>query len=73
MVCEDDIMFDVIERLWRRQAVMGLVVRGRGIPRPCDAAGVITKERVADSVAGSVTVISSLNESLEESTSPEAR
>ena len=33
---------------------MALVVRGRGVPRPGDVAGVITKEHVADSVASSV-------------------
>jgi len=31
-------------------------VRGRGIPRDADVAGVITKEHVADSVADSVMV-----------------
>jgi len=35
----------------RRQA---LVVRGRGVPRPADVAGVIAREHVADSVANSV-------------------
>jgi CIC family chloride channel protein len=53
---EDDIVFDVIQRLWRRQAVMALVIRGRGVPRPGDVVGVITKEHVADSVASSVKV-----------------
>src|SRR5580658_5760379 len=51
IVREDDIVFDVIRRIWRKQAVMALVVRGRGVPRPHDVAGVITKEHVADSVA----------------------
>jgi CIC family chloride channel protein len=53
---EDDIVFDVIQRIWRRHAVMALVVRGRGVPRPRDVVGVITKEHVADSVAESVKV-----------------
>lgn len=53
---EDDIVFDVIPRLWRRHAVMTLVVRGQGIPRPRDVLGVITKEHVADSVADSIQV-----------------
>jgi CIC family chloride channel protein len=53
---EDDILFDVIRRIWRRHAVMAVVVRGRGVPRPGDIAGVITKEHVADSVASSVKV-----------------
>jgi CIC family chloride channel protein len=56
IVREDDIVFDVIRRIWRKQAVMALVVRGRGVPRPADVAGVITKEHVADSVASSVKV-----------------
>jgi chloride channel protein, CIC family len=33
---------------------MAVVVRGRGIPRGEDVAGVITKEHVADSVADSL-------------------
>ena len=53
---EDDIMFDVIQRIWRRQAVMAVVVRGAGVPRSGDVVGVITKEHVADSVADSVKV-----------------
>ncbi len=56
IVREDDIIFDVIRRIWRRQAVMALVVRGRGVPRPADIAGAITKEHVANSVANSVKV-----------------
>ncbi len=53
---EDDILFDVIQRLWRKQAVMALVLRGKGVPRPGKVAGVITKEHVADSVASSVKI-----------------
>jgi chloride channel protein, CIC family len=53
---EEDIVFDVIPRLWRKHAIMTLVVRGHGIPRPKDIAGVITKEHVADSVADSIQV-----------------
>ena len=56
VVREDDILFDVIQRIWRKQSVMALVTRGRGVPRPGDIAGVITKEHVADSVASSVKV-----------------
>ncbi len=56
IVREDDIVFDVIRRIWRKQAVMAVVVRGRGVPRAGDVAGVITKEHVADSVASSVKV-----------------
>lgn len=56
IVREDDIVFDVIQRIWRKRAMMALVVRGRGVPRPGHIAGVITKEHVADSVARSVKV-----------------
>jgi CIC family chloride channel protein len=51
---EEDIMFNVIGRMWRRNASMIIVVRGNGVPRGEDIVGVITKEHVADSVAESV-------------------
>jgi CIC family chloride channel protein len=54
VVREDETAFDVIRRMWRRDAIMAVVVRGRGVPRGSDVAGVITKEHVADSVADSV-------------------
>ena len=54
VVGEDDVAFDVIDRMWRKNAIMAVVVRGRGVPRGSDVAGVITKEHVADSVADSV-------------------
>jgi CIC family chloride channel protein len=50
----EDIMFNVIGRMWRRNAVMTIVVRVDGIPRPDSIIGLITKEHVADSVAASV-------------------
>lgn len=56
LVREDDIMFDVIQRIWRKRAAMAVVVSGAGVPRPGDVMGVITKEHVADSVADSVKV-----------------
>jgi len=56
IVREDDIVFDVIRRIWGKGAVMALVVRGRGVPRPENVAGVITKEHVADSVASSISM-----------------
>jgi chloride channel protein, CIC family len=56
IVRENDIVFDVIQRIWRRRAVMALVIQGGGVPRPDDIAGVITKEHIADSVASSVKV-----------------
>ncbi len=54
VVGENETAFDVIRRMWRRGAIMAVVVRGRGVPRASDVAGVITKEHVADSVADSV-------------------
>jgi CIC family chloride channel protein len=55
VVDEDETAFDVIRRIWRRNAIMAVVVRGRrGVPRGSDVAGVITKEHVADSVADSI-------------------
>jgi chloride channel protein, CIC family len=54
VVREDETAIDVIRRMWRRKAIMAVVVRGRGVPRGSDVAGVITKEHVADSVADSV-------------------
>ncbi len=54
VVGENEAIFDVIRRMWRRGAIMAVVVRGRGVPRGSDVAGVITKEHVADSVADSV-------------------
>ncbi|HEV2364916.1 MAG TPA: chloride channel protein [Caulobacteraceae bacterium] len=56
VVPEEAIAFDVINRMWRRGAIMAVVVRGRGVPRASDVAGVITKEHVADSVAESVRI-----------------
>jgi hypothetical protein len=54
VVGEAETAFDVIRRMWRRNAIMAVVVRRHGIPRAEDVAGVITKEHVADSVADSV-------------------
>lgn len=56
IVREDEVMFDVIRRIWRRKAIMALVTRGTGVPRADDVLGVITKEHVADSVAASIEV-----------------
>ena len=56
IVREDDIVFDVIQRIWRKRAFMALVIAGRGVPRPENVRGCITKEHVADSVASSVEI-----------------
>ena len=56
IVRQNAVMFDVIARLWRRQAVMGVVVDGTGVPRRHNVVGVITKEHIADEVASSVSM-----------------
>ena len=48
LVPEDETAFEVIRRMWRRNAIMAVVLRGGQV------AGVITKEHVADSVADSI-------------------
>ena len=58
LVRDSDVAFDVIVRLWRRNGVMAVVVRGDHprlhVPRPADVVGVITKEHVADAVAAGI-------------------
>jgi CIC family chloride channel protein len=49
-----EVVFDVIARLRRRGAVMGIVADGPGRPRAGNVVGVITKEHIADEVANSV-------------------
>jgi chloride channel protein, CIC family len=49
-----DAMFDVIRRMWRRGAVMGVVVDTLVRPRRDNVVGVITKEQIADEVAANV-------------------
>ncbi len=56
IVRQNAVMFDVIARLWRRHAVMGVVVDGTGVPRRQNVVGVITKEHIADEVASSVSM-----------------
>jgi CIC family chloride channel protein len=56
VVGENEAVFDVIGRIWRKNAVMALVVSSAGVPRGEDVLGVITKEHVADSVAASVEI-----------------
>ncbi len=50
----DDVMFNVIGRMWRKNSTMTVVVDTAGLPRPGNVVGVITKEHVADSVAESI-------------------
>ncbi|MGH6957956.1 MAG: chloride channel protein, partial [Caulobacteraceae bacterium] len=54
IVRENAVALDVINRMWRKGATMAVVTRGRGVPHAQDVAGLITKDRVADSVADSV-------------------
>ena len=51
---ESDIMFDVVQRMTRHNAVMAVVVKDRSRGRPSDVVGVVSKEHVADSVAESI-------------------
>jgi CIC family chloride channel protein len=51
---EDDIMFDVVHRMSRRDAAMAVVVKHKSRGRPADVVGVVSKEDVADSVAESI-------------------
>ncbi len=52
---EEDVLFDVIDRMWRRGAIMAVVVRGSGrVPRADEVVGIIGKEHIADSVADSI-------------------
>jgi CIC family chloride channel protein len=59
VVHEEDVVYDVIRGMWRAGAMMAIVVRAREIPVPRNVLGVITKEQIADSVAGSVKVYAS--------------
>jgi CIC family chloride channel protein len=55
VVHEGTIAFDVIRRVWAKNAMMAVVVRaGVAAPRGADIVGVITREHVANSVAESV-------------------
>ena len=54
IVRETTLVFDVIRRIWQKNAVMAVVVHGQDTPRGTDVVGVISKEHVADSVAESV-------------------
>ncbi len=56
IVRKNAVVFDVIARLWRRRAIMGVVVDGPRRPRRDDVVGVVTKEHIADEVASSVSM-----------------
>lgn len=50
----EEIMFGVIGRMWKAEAMMTVVRQGNGVARADQVLGVITKEHVADSAAASV-------------------
>ncbi len=51
----EDVVFDVVERMWRRGASMAIVTKGGGrLPRAADVVGMISKEHIADLVADSI-------------------
>ena len=52
---EDDVLFDIIDRMWRHKAIMAVVIHGSGrVPRADQVVGIIGKEHIADSVADSI-------------------
>jgi chloride channel protein, CIC family len=51
---ETDIMFDVVQRMARRDATMAVVTTAGGRWRPSQIVGIISKEHIADSVADSI-------------------
>ncbi|HVZ53132.1 MAG TPA: chloride channel protein [Pseudolabrys sp.] len=51
---EEDIVFDIVNRMTRRGAYMAVVTKAKGRPRASDVVGVISKEHIADSVAESI-------------------
>ncbi|WP_408352673.1 chloride channel protein [Paraburkholderia aromaticivorans] len=56
VVQEKDVAFDVISRLWKHHAVMAVVVERPDGAGPVRVLGVIAKEHIADSVAGSIRI-----------------
>ncbi len=58
IVHDEAVVFDIIERMWRNDSLMAVVVRGNGRAASTsgEVIGVITKEHVADSVANSMKV-----------------
>ena len=51
---ETDIMFDVVQRMARRNSSMAVVTTADGHWRPSQIVGIISKEHVANSVADSI-------------------
>jgi chloride channel protein, CIC family len=51
---ENDIVFDIVQRMSRRDAAMAVVIKIGGRGRPSEVVGIISKEHIADSVAESI-------------------
>jgi CIC family chloride channel protein len=51
---ENDIVFDIVQRMSRRDATMAIVMKTGGRGRPSEIVGIIFKEHIADSVADSI-------------------
>ena len=51
---ENDIVFDIVQRMARHEASMAVVGKANGRWRPSEIVGVISKEHIADSVAESI-------------------
>ncbi len=56
IVRDTTLVFDVIRRIWARDAALAVVVKGSGTPRGTDVIGIIGKDQVADSVADSIKI-----------------
>jgi chloride channel protein, CIC family len=54
VIGSEDIMFNVIGRMWREEAIMAVVIHAPSSVGAGDVRGLITKEHVADSVAESI-------------------
>jgi CIC family chloride channel protein len=52
---EDDVVIDIMARMQRRGASVAVVIKGRGRPYASQISGIITKDRIVDSVAESIT------------------
>jgi CIC family chloride channel protein len=51
---ENDVVFDIVQRMSRRNAAMAVVMKTGGRGRPSEIVGIISKEHIADSVAESI-------------------
>ena len=56
IVDEGSVAYDVIDRIWRKNAIMAVVIGDGGGATASNVRGVITKEHVADSVAQSMKI-----------------